>query len=60
MAIERLKRIGFTNVDSITLFGDEVYRSYFVRMLRDILTKKVSWKGTIETILEEMGESRLP
>lgn len=57
LAIVKLKRLGFTNVDSHTLLEDEVYRSYFLKMLKDISHKKIKWKGTIEKILKSMGES---
>lgn len=60
LAMERLKRLGFTNVDTHTLLKDEVYRSYFVKMLQDISNRKRNWKETIETILKEMGEGGLP
>lgn len=59
LAIERLKRLGFTNVDSQTLLKDEVYRSFFIKMLTDISTRKGNWKGTIDSILKEIGESGL-
>lgn len=59
LAIERLKRLGFTNVDTHTLFKDEVYRSYFVKMLKEISNRKKNWKGTIDSILKEIGESGL-
>ncbi len=59
LAIERLKRLGFTNVDSQTLLKDEVYRSFFIKMLTDISARKGNWKGTIDSILKEIGESEL-
>lgn len=58
LAIERLNRLGFTNVDPQTLFRDEVYRSYFVKMLHELSLKKTTCKGTIDAVLKEMGESQ--
>lgn len=54
LAIERLERLGFTNVDTSTLFKDEVYRSYFVKMLKDISNRKRNWKETIDAILKDI------
>ncbi len=51
LAIEKLKRLGFTNVDMHTLLEDEVYRSYYVKMLKNILSRKSSWETTITSIL---------
>lgn len=59
LAIEKLKRLGFTNVDTHTLLEDEVYRSYYVKMLKDISNKKRNWQRAIETILKKIGETGL-
>ncbi|MFO8146716.1 MAG: hypothetical protein R6U03_04945 [Gillisia sp.] len=59
LAIIRLKRLGFTNVDTQTLLEDEVYRSYFMKMLKDISNRKKNWKGTIDTILKEIDKKGL-
>jgi hypothetical protein len=59
LAIERLKRLGFTNVDIHTLVEDEVYRSYYVKMLKDISSRERNWQGTIETILKKIDETGL-
>ncbi len=57
LAIEKLKRLGFTNVDIHTLVEDEVYRSYYVKMLKDISSRERNWQGTIETILKKIDET---
>ncbi|WP_034921725.1 hypothetical protein [Gillisia sp. CAL575] len=53
LAIEKLKRLGFTNVDVHTLLEDEVYRSYYVKMLKNILSRKNCWETTIKSILKK-------
>ena len=58
LAIERLKRLGFSNVDANTLLEDEVYRSYYVKMLQEISNQKRNWENTITKILERIGESK--
>ena len=60
LAIERLKRLGFTNVDIHTLVEDEVYRSYYVKMLKDISSRERNWQATIETMLKKIDETGLP
>lgn len=59
LAIEKLKRLGFTNVDIHTLLEDEVYRSYYVKMLKDISSRKRNWHRTIETILKKIDQTGL-
>jgi len=59
LAIEKLKRLGFTNVNAHTLLEDEVYRSYYVKMLKDISSRKRNWHRTIETILKKIDQTGL-
>tara|TARA_R100000935_G_C2831485_1_gene165357 strand:+ start:2027 stop:2248 length:222 start_codon:yes stop_codon:yes gene_type:complete len=56
LAIEKLKRLGFTNVDMHSLLEDEVYRSYYVKMLTDISRVNRNWQRTIKIILIKIGE----
>jgi hypothetical protein len=59
LAIEKLKRLGFTNVDIHTLLEDEVYRSYYAKMLREISSSKRNWQTTIARILKKIEKTGL-
>ena len=56
-AIEKLKRMGFIDVNIQTLLEDEVYKSFYINMLKDISEKKKNWENTIHKILAKLGDA---
>ena len=58
LAIEKLKRLGFIDVNIHTLLEDEVYRSFLIKILKDISLKNKDWENTTNTILGKVGKRR--
>ena len=55
LAIEKLKRLGFIDVNIHTLLEDEVYRSFLIKILKEISLKNKDWEITTNTILAKVG-----
>lgn len=58
LAIEKLKRLGFIDVNIHTLLEDEVYRSFLIKILKEISLKNKDWEITTNTILAKVGKRR--
>ena len=58
LAIEKLKRLGFIDVNIHTLLEDEVYRSFLIQILKEISLKNKDWENTTNTILVKLGKRR--
>lgn len=58
LAIEKLKRLGFIDVNIHTLLTDEVYRSFLIKILKEISLKNKDWENTTNTILAKVGKRR--
>lgn len=58
LAIEKLKRLGFIDVNIHTLLEDEVYRSFLIKILKEISLKNKDWENTTNTILAKVGKRR--
>ena len=58
LAIEKLKRLGFIDVNIHTLLEDEVYRSFLIKIVKEISHKNKDWENTTNTILAKVGKRR--
>lgn len=58
LAIEKLKRLGFIDVNMHTLLEDEVYRSFLMKILKEISLKNKDWENTTNTILAKVRKRR--
>ena len=58
LAIEKLKRLGFIDVNIHTLLEDEVYRSFLIKILKEISLKNKDWEITTNKILAKVGKRR--
>jgi len=58
MGVERLKRLGFSEVTEHNIVIDVVYKNYFEQMLLEIVINENKWKDGAVSLLVRLKEKK--